>query len=56
MALFVVQDEVKQSAQKIGPEFEKVFGRNNVKADKTVEQAHKADVVQNGVGNHRKDD
>jgi len=52
----VVLDDVKELVQKIGPEFETVFDRNNAKPEKGVAQMDKADRLMNGAGGHAKAD
>jgi len=47
---------VKQLAEKIGPEFEAVFGGNDMKPNQASEEMHKASMLLNGAGDHTKAD
>ena len=51
-----MQDDVKKLAQKIGPEFETVFDRNNVRLKKATAEMCKSDILHNGAGDRAKTD
>ena len=52
--LCVLLDDVKLLVQKIRPEFETFFDRNDMRPDKVIAEMGKADVLLNGAGDRAK--